>query len=192
MTAIDQFHAELTQEVRSTAESEESPQSLAQAFTEYAANLLLEAGEANDPRIAVLAKPGLNCSGMDWDEERSRLTVFGTLFRSTEGIASLTKAELQPLLAGMSGFTSHSSMNLDQYVDESSDLHDVVLEVKNLWPAVESIRLVVFSNLRLRTEVPSVGDIREKPVAVEVWDLERIHKIDSSGQAQEPVYIKLF
>jgi hypothetical protein len=189
MTTIEQFHAELTQEVRSTAENEDSPQSLAQAFTEYAANLLLEAGEANDPRIAVLSKPGLICSGMDWDEERSRLTVFGTLFRSTDGISSLTKADLQPLLTGMSGFTSHSSMNLDQYVDESSDLHDVVSEIKTLWPAVESIRLMVLSNLRLRTEIPAFGDIRDRPVAVEVWDLERIHKIDSSGDPQEPVYI---
>lgn len=137
MTDINQFHAELTQEIRSAAENEESPQSLAQAFTEYAANLLLEAGEVNDPRIAIIDKPGLICSGMDWDEERSRLTVFGTLFRSSDKISSLTKADLQPLLSGLSGFTSHSSMNLDHYVDESSDLHDVVSEIKTLWPSVE-------------------------------------------------------
>ncbi|NQD88849.1 AIPR family protein [Paenarthrobacter sp. CM16] len=191
MSNLSTFHADLLQFVRIEAELEGSPETLAHGFTQLVMNLLIEAGEAVDPVGALYGLPKMHTSGYDWDEERGLLTVFGTEFSALPEVASLTKTELTPVLKRMVEFSSRSATDLEDQIDESTVLHDVVSTIKSVWSTVRRVRLVVLTNYRLRTPVPDVEPIRGRPTVVEVWDIERIQKLMASGNAQEPVSVEL-
>lgn len=191
MNQLSLFHADLLQSVRMAAEEEGNPETLAHGFTQYVMDLLTEGGEAADPVAAMYGLPKMQTSGYDWEEERGLLSVFGTEFSALPDIASLTKAELTPVLKRITEFATRASMDLDSKIDESTVLHDVVAEIKSVWHKVRRLRLVVLSNSRLRTAVPVVEPVRDKDTIVEIWDIERIQKLAASGNAQEPVSVDL-
>ena len=191
MNQLATFHEDLLQSVRMSAEEEGNAETLAHGFTQYVVDLLTQAGEAADPVVAMYGLPKLHTSGYDWEEERGLLSVFGTHFSALPDIASLTKAELIPVLKRITEFTVRASMDLDSKIDESTVLHDVVSEIKSVWPRVRRLRLIVLTNSRLRTAVPVIDPVRDKETIVEVWDVERIQKLAASGNAQEPVSVDL-
>lgn len=189
MNELSLFHADLLQSVRTEAEEEGNPETLAHGFTQFVMDLLTEAGEAADPVAAMYGLPKMHTSGYDWEEERALLTVFGTEFSALPDIASLTKAELGPLLRRIAEFASRASTDLDAKIDESTVLHDVVTEVKSVWSKVRRIRIAVLTNSRLGTAIPELEPIRGKETIIEVWDIERIQKLAASGNAHEPVSV---
>lgn len=191
MNQLAAFHEDLLQSVRLAAEEEGNAETLAHGFTQYVTDLLNEAGEATDPVVAMYGLPKMHTSGYDWEEERGLLSVFGTHFSALPEVTSLTKAELTPLIKRLVEFTTRASMDLASKVDESTVLHDVVTEIKTIWPKVRRLRLIILSNSRLRTTLPSVDPVRDKETIVEIWDVERIQKLAASGNAQEPVSVNL-
>lgn len=187
---LSTYHAELNQKVRLEAEESETVESLSHAFTSYAMDLLLDAGEASDPLSALYSVGKMHTSGMDWEAERGLLTIYGTDYGALLDVQSLTKAELGPVLKRMREFTVNASLDLASKIDESSQLHDLVLQIEGVWPSVQRIRFVVLTNSVLKTQVPAVEAVRDIEAYVDVWDLDRLHKLASSGRASEPVTVE--
>lgn len=191
MSSHIDYNRNLQQEIRFAAEDENSPDSMVHAFTEYATDLLTDAGEISNAVIGLLVKPKMRCSAMDWDEERSILSVFTSDFSSMPEIVSYTKSDLTPAVNGLANFILNASQDLAKYVDESQPIHDVILGISECWRRAKQLRFVVLTNKLLKTQIVPVDPIDGKQVVLEIWDLARIQKLDSSGNPQEPVNVEL-
>lgn len=190
MSQIEEYYVNLQQDIRFSAENEESPESMSHAFTEYVTDLLADAGEINNAIIGLLVKPKIECSAVDWDDEREILTVFTTKYSNLPDISTFTKVDLSPTISALSNFVVHASQDLSKHIDESQPVHDVILEIKEFASKASKIRLVVLTNRMLKTQIPKIQPIFGKETYLEIWDLDRVHKLDSSGNPQEPVSIE--
>jgi hypothetical protein len=186
---VDDFRTDLQQRVRLAAETEGAESSLTSAFVGHVFGLLIEAGELQDPRIceAEYESPRMQVNGYDWDDERALLTLVVSDYSPNLESRSLTKAELNPLLQKVERFALAAANDLHTRVEESTDAFDAALFIQDVWAEVRAVRFLVLSNSVLKTGVPDWSDLGNKAAIVEVWDVERIAKLELSGRVQEPV-----
>jgi hypothetical protein len=190
---IEEFRIDLQQRVRLAAESEGAESTLAGAFVSHCFELLLEAGELQDPRIceATFETPKMQINGYNWDDEREVLTLVVADYSADLAPRSMTKADLVPMLTRVERFAIAATGDLAARLEESTDAFDAVLFIKDIWPQIVAVRILVLSNSVLNTAVPSWGMVGGKPTSVVVWDLARIAKLEGSGRAQEPVDVTI-
>lgn len=188
---LELFQTDLQQAVRLDAGSEGEEQTLVESFTEYVMGSLIDAGEAADPLFseAHLENPKIQISAVDWDEERNTLTVFTSKYSAEPTISTLTKADLSPLIARAERFIEAVPKGLKNGIEESLPLYEAISFVEEVWPQIAQIRIVVLTNLILKTAVPKPDELVGHEVRFDVWDLERFERLFSSGRSQEPVDI---
>ncbi|GGK90143.1 hypothetical protein GCM10007382_07730 [Salinibacterium xinjiangense] len=188
---LDLFQVELQQLVRITADAEGEESSLASAFTKTALDILIDAGEANDPRVteAVFESSRMQISAFDWDEERALLTFYVAHFTSKDEVPTLTKADLSRLFARLNRFAAACVKGLYRQIEESTDVFDTAQFVFDVWTHARAIRFVVLTNSLLRTTPPAPEEFEGHPARYEVWDLERLERLIGSGKTQEPVEV---
>lgn len=191
MTTREQFNTDLVQQIRIAASDEAHPLSLPESFTEMVLELLTEAGSFSNPRSASYSVSKMAVSAIDWDEERKQLSVIVSDFSALPTFESLTKAVLSPLLKKLTEFTKRASADLHLSVDPSLEVHDLVTEIRSVWNDVSRIRYVVISNKMLKTTIPMVEDTLGIPSDLEIWDIDRLHKLASSGHIHEAIDLKL-
>ncbi len=61
--------------------------------------------------------------------------------------------------------------------------------IDEVWPKVGELRLTVLTNAALRTAPPEATEHEGRTVHHTVWDLDRLHKLHTSGRTQEPISI---
>lgn len=186
---LEQYLEDLQQEVVLLASEEGAETTLAEAFTAIALEMLVEAGELDTPLAAFYESRGSRASAYEISENREHLYVLLTDYRASPGVEPLNKADLTTHLKRLTGFTEAASAKLWQQLEESSDAWDMARTISDLWEDVGEVRLVVVTNAELRTSIPSHGDIEGRPVQVTVWDLDRFHKLVTSGKTQEAIDI---
>ena len=76
--SIEQFHKDLRQSILLTASGEGIEQTLASAFTGYMLEVLTDAGEVENPQLAVYEGRGARASGFEVSEDGSTLHLFLT------------------------------------------------------------------------------------------------------------------
>jgi hypothetical protein len=117
------------------------------------------------------------------------LTLFATKYSPEEGISGITKADLTPVLTRVERFLSASIEQLHAQLEESSDVYDVAREICDAWSSVRSVRIVLLTNSQLRTAVPSPKSASGKELAFDVWDIDRLERLMTSGRVQEPLNV---
>lgn len=186
---LDQYLQDLQQEVALLASEEGAETTLTEAFTAIALEMLVEAGELDTPLAAVHESRGSRASAYEISETRDHLYVLLTDYRGSPGVEPLNKADLTAHLKRLAGFTETASTTLWQQLEESSDAWDMARTISDLWDDIAEVRFIVVTNAELRTTIPPHAEIKGRPVQVTVWDLDRFHKLTSSGKAQEAINI---
>lgn len=186
---LDQYLQDLQQEVALLAGEEGAEKTLTEAFTEVALEMLVEAGELDTPISAVHESRGSRASAYEISESRDHLYVVLTDYRGAPEIESLNKTDLTTHLKRLAGFVEAASGQLWQQLEESSDAWDMARTISDLWTEIVEIRFIVVTNAELRTSIPPQPGLKGRRVQVAVWDLDRFHKLTTSGKAQEAIDI---
>lgn len=189
MTKIEAFQTELQQFVRTDAGLEGEEASLASTFTDFVLEQLVESGDISNPISSeVLSDSGrYQAAAIDWDSERLVLTFFVTSYAAQPGISSMTKAELTPHFSRIQRFASACRDGLFHDLDQSTEVYDAARFIYDIWSLATTLRFVLLTNAALRTSLPTSSELDGKKAKFEVWDLDRIERLVSSGKAQEPL-----
>lgn len=155
------------------------------------ADVLTDAGEIDGATIASYQASGARASGFSLSEDESTLWLFLTDYRGNLNVEGLTKSELEAHFRRMSVFLERARDGLWQKLEESSASWDMAHRLVEVWPRIGDIRLVVLTNAVLRTPIPKKSTLDHRPVHHVVWDLSRLHKLDTSGRVQEPISINI-
>lgn len=190
-TTLDPFNRDLQQAVLLEASTEGRELTVDLAFTGHVLDVLVDAGEVDDAEVAAYNARGARVSAFEVNDEQGTLHLLVSDYRSGEEVQSLGKAELETHFRRMSSFLEQAVDGLWRQLEESSAAWDMAHRIHSAWADVAELRYTVLTNAELRTAIPAPANLLGRPAHFAVWDLARLHKLDSSGRAQEPIDIEV-
>jgi len=161
-----------------------------EVFTRWAIDLLEEKGDvAGGEPCACMAPRVGKVSGYWLDRDMGRLTVFVSKFAGTNDPPRMPAADVATLINGAIRFVSKCRMNWHRSLEESSEGFAFGETISTIDFKKTTTNVVVLTDHRS----PKLPDfelkIDGKDVTWTVWDLERFHRLLTSGREREEITI---
>lgn len=188
---LPEYAERLLQETIAAAAVEAEGAFRAEVFTRLAAERLVAAGEFSDAEICFHSAKGIEVSGWSLDDEEDVLHLFVTDYRGEAPPPSLTATAIAQSFRRLRAFFERSLGGYGDRLEESSAVFELADVIRHRGPALQSVRLYLFSDAAARK--PEVADAEVNGVRVthHVWDIERLHRLDTSGLEREPIEVDL-
>lgn len=161
-----------------------------EVFTRWAMDLLEEKGDipGGEPCACVANRVG-KVSGYWLDRDMGRLTVFVSKFAGLNEPPRMPATDAAALINGAIRFVSKCRMNWHRSQEESSEgfaFGEVIstVDFKNT-----STNVIVLTDHRCPKPPDLKPSIDGKNVAWSVWDLDRFHRLLTSGREREEITI---
>ncbi len=181
------FHRDLIQDALATAEANNTTS--LDAFTTRVTEHLTDAGELTDAVSCYHASRGIEVSGYAHDPDSGRLDLLTTDFRQDPTPGSLTRTDLEAAIRRLRTFAGRCRGDYVHDIDESLPAHDMALDVADALRTAGSVRLLMLTNATSRTRTLDVELPDGPPASCHVWDLQRLHRLLTSGNLQEPIEV---
>jgi len=191
--SIDEFYSDFRQEVIGRANASENFSKA--AFLEYLFPKLEEQGypafEQSDFR-KKLRKEGFLAIDAWANDSEGRLFLAYADFRQTENIASMSENEMIENFARLERFfLTCRKKDFVQGLEEASSCKPLAQLIFEKQAEIKSVSLLIFSNAKLSNRIKAMKDRTAEGFRFmrEVWDLERLWQMETSGYEREAIVI---
>lgn len=197
---LEDYAAELRHELVSRANDAEDGAMLAEAFTEYAMDAMTDTGDWPESQLCYHKQKGIEVSGWGWDPESGTINLAVTRFAGLGSVDRLPKPDAVASLRRLRVFLERSISGLHEQLEESSPAFDLAYKIHNAArSAVEaseagviaSARLFLLTDMVTSLEGEPADPVGEIPTTLHVWDLARLHRLESSGRTRERIDIDI-
>ena len=190
-TALEQFAEDLRQEILAEANVSDEGAMLPEAFTDLTTTAMTETGDWPDATPCYHYQRGAEVSAWGWDADTGTLNLAVTRFAGTSRVERLSKGEAAASLRRLRKFLELASGDLHLQLEESSPAFDAAYRISRSISSIKRVRLYLLTD-----QVTSLDSIDEPPfagaeVSQHVWDLERLHRLFSSGREREQIDVDL-
>lgn len=188
---IDDFSAELRNEVLSLANQTEGGLMLPEAFTEHAMDAMTETGDWPESYLCSFHQTGSEISGWGWDAESGTMNMAVTAFAGHGDVTRLPKAEADAKLRRLRRFFEQSLKGAYEELEESSPAFDLAHRIWSSPEAIAKVRLFLLTD-QITANTGGEGEtINGIATSTHVWDLGRLYRLHSSGRARERIDINI-
>lgn len=187
-TSLDSYAEDLVQEV--IAWSEANSTSTHDAFVEQVLSSLERAGHIADWSIGYYRSRGIEISGYGLNDDLGTLDLFTAQFRQQPLLTKIGKGDLTGLAKRAAGFAAKAKEGFATQLDKATEAHDAAQAVAEALKTATGVRVFILTNdvstVRTIGSITGLGDL---PIAVEIWDVQRLHRLETSGQLHEPIAV---
>jgi hypothetical protein len=138
------------------------------------------------------SQKGLALDAWAFDPSLARLTLFVTDFRDGEALETLTQTEVAESFKRLERLvqTCHNE-DFVKSLDESMPVAELAWFILEKHHKVKQLVLVVLSNAKLSSRVTKLSQsvLLGLKTSREVWDFERIYRIETSGRGREDIEV---
>lgn len=191
-TTIEQFAENLRQEVVTNSELEGAETFADEAFVRVATGYLADAGELAEIAVCHLHDGNRQVHAYNLDEEQGILDLVIAIHRNQVPPPTVDRATVKSAFGRLSKFVASV---FDGYSpeEEASPAFDMCQVISTRKEELTQIRMFLITDgLTTRSvEDLSVLPIGNVQVSLHIWDVERLHKCATSGQAREEIVIDL-
>ncbi|ASW54749.1 AIPR family protein [Plantactinospora sp. KBS50] len=184
---LPEYAQDLVADVLATAEAENA--TAPDTFTRRVLDELEQAGEIENTFTAYHRAHGLEVNGYGNNESLGTLDLFITHFSLKPDEDRLPRAHVETLFKRLTTFVRRCRDGLARDIDESSDVHDMCIAVEKALPDAPRIRLFLLTDVVSAVSALPPGELDGLTVTHEVWDLNRLHRLASSGTLSEPIVV---
>ncbi|MFP7754563.1 AIPR family protein [Thermodesulfobacteriota bacterium B35] len=188
--SYEEFFNDFMQDIyaRSKAESDFSEV----IFTERVCDFLVDQAVLENYTATSYKKKtrGIKIDAYDYSDETDALTLIVTDFRHQP--SSLTKTDIQSGFRRVIKFFEKSlECSFYKSLDESDPGYSLARDINVYSRKIRKVHFVLLSNARLSKSVEGMPQqlIMGFPCSFDVWDLERIQRIEESGKAREDIIL---
>lgn len=190
---LEQYAQGLHQEVAATAEVDRC--SMLEAFVAVTTQRLVESGDVDEPQTSLHKKTGIEVAAWAHDPETGRLQLFVAAWHGNPADApALTTTDVKKALRRLVTFAERCTTGYSTKLEETDPVWEVADLIARDRKTFSAVHLIVLSDRpagsRLEVET-SHHDVLGHKASVQVWDLERFHRLDTSGLEREPITVLL-
>lgn len=191
MSDLESFHEALGQEVILEADIEGSEGMRSEAFTRLVIDTLIEAGELENAVPCYFRSRGVEVHGYGIDDGDT-LNLISTIYVGGTEVTTLGKSEVNAAAKRLVGFWRrclNQDRPLHDELEESSEAFDMALHISSSIDQIERMRVFVLTDCSTRVEKLELPDDLGLELRSGVWSIDRLFRLDSSGQAREPIAV---
>jgi hypothetical protein len=191
---IYQFYNNFSQEVIYRAELEEEESMREWTFTTLMIDYLQDVGEAED---------GINCNHFNKrygtklnayyvNDEGSSVDIFVSIFKTEKEPVTVIRTDAEAALERARRFLVRSLSN--KYyteLDEANNDYDLAHYLAHYSDYIENVRIILLTNGVIKSFDIQNIDINGISVNFQVWDIERLFRLLSSGKRREEIIVDL-
>ncbi|MFN9489162.1 MAG: AIPR family protein [Betaproteobacteria bacterium] len=202
---INEFHEQLQSDVIAnsqgdgTAEGKSSRGEFREnSFTYLVCEELSAVGVLESPSICH-AEGGsgsfeYKVNGYGIPDEDSRLDLFVTLYFSDVAVQRLNSADIDKAYRRLVRFLNAAmTPKFQDTLEPGSEFAAMVSEIHDRREEFDRVQLILLTNavVSTRKESERKESLKDLRLSYVIWDLERLRRLRSSGQAQEPISVDL-
>jgi hypothetical protein len=183
-------HNDIRQQIQLRASVSDDGTLREEVFTRWAIDLLEEKGEVGGGECCAYSAPRVGkVSGYWMDPDMGRLIVFVSRYSGVAEPPRMPAADIGALVNGALRFIAKCRMGWHRGLEESSEGFAFGEMIGSLDFARLSARIVILTD-HLCPKIPDVQPrIDGEDVALSVWDLQRFHRLLTSGVEREQITI---
>ena len=196
MEHLLEFNRDLIEELRAEAASTELP--LEDLAFERLCSTLEAEGEIETSDRCAFAGPASGKSlrvdghGGDPREGDGVLSVIVCEFFDTDQPPTLNAADAKKLFGHLINFVAaarRSEFRADLHIDTPA--YGTATMISEAWSSISKVKLILVTNgiYSARTDAVLAGKIGEIPVTYNIWDLSRLHRVETTG-SKEKITVK--
>lgn len=183
------YARDLQQAVLLEADVEGAEQMRPEVFTQHLIDILVDAGELEDAVPCHLRDRGIHVHGYGIDDEDT-LNLLATLYDGGVPPPSVPPADVNTAARRLLGLWERCrDQPYHERLEESSEAYDMAMHIHQNAATIKRLRLFILTDGRSSAERLVVQDADGIEVRRSVWDLERLHRLETSGQPREPIQI---
>jgi hypothetical protein len=190
------YYQSLTQDIRATQLSEEDGGNSEQIFTQIAINNLADAGETENASLAfdkkaIGTRNQHQVNAYAISDNYENLDLFITVFKGTDEISPVSKAEIETAQKRVSNFFNKCiSKEYVNEIEESSEIFQLANTLANYQEIKENlvrVNAIILSDGEYKGEFPKNDKISNYNVFYRVIDIHFLYKI--SEESRVPIEI---
>ena len=184
---LTDYARDLQQALLLEADVEGSEQMLSEVFTRHLIDILVEAGELEDAVPCHLRDRGIEVHGYGIDDEDT-LNLIGTIYRGDVPPVSVAPGDVNTAARRLLGLWERCrEQPFHERLEESSEAYDMALHIHQSRGAIRRVRLFIVSDGRTSADKLTLDHTDGIEVRRSVWDIERLQRLETSGQPREPI-----
>lgn len=135
---------------------------------------------------------GIRIDAWDFNDETDVLNLLVTDFRFTADMEILSSTDVTKLFKRvMKFFTESLDIKFHSALEESTPGFELARTIYEKSLSISKIHFFILSNTQLseRVEVLPKNKIKGYPCTYDIWDISRLHRIESSENVREDVFV---
>ena len=157
-------------------------------FFEKALEFLEEEGISTDYKYTPFKKTGIKVDGYEYIEDREILNLFTVEYANENEITSLTKTDLDAIVARtVRFFEKNIEKPLFKELEETSEAYDISYFIYLNREKFKNVNIILLTNKKISKtlkEIPK-STLESYNINIDIWDVERFYQIESSKKHKE-------
>lgn len=189
---FEQFAEHFHQDISAHSRDTETEAFAEEEFTDLLLGYLADAGEIDDHEICSHQARGIKVNGYSFSNNNEALDLFVSLYTGEYPPIRVSRTDLQIQLKRLRTFFDRALNRNYTSLEESSPAFDLADRIHQLRGKLTIVRLFVLTDGV--TNIDTIEDDITGPIRIShhIWDIQRLHRLASSGIHTEPIEIDLF
>ena len=188
---LSRFYEDLSQEIINKAAIDETEDFRENIFTQVYIDYLCEAAEIEDGNVCFHEGRGVKVNGYSISEDETSIVLFVSIYRNSPSVFSVTPTEASAMIARAKQFYLKSLKKYQTEIEEAYSAFDLARSIYEYGDRITEVRILLLTNGTIRSTVLQPEEAEGVTFYPSVWDLERIYRVSTSGNAREKIEFSL-
>ena len=188
---LNKFYNDLSQEIINKADIDEITEFRENIFTQIYIDYLCEAAEIEDGNVCFHEGRGVKVNGYSISEDESSIVLFVSIYKNSPKLFTVPPSEAVAMINRAKQFYLKALKNYQVDIEEAYGAFDLARSIYEYRDKIAEVKIILMTNGTVRSTKLEADEINGITFVPTIWDLERIYRVSTSGNAREKIEIDL-
>ena len=185
------FYEDLGQEIINKAAIDETEDFRENIFTQIYIDYLCEAAEIEDGNVCFHEGRGVKVNGYSIAEDESNIVLFVSIYKNNPNLYTVAPSEAIAMINRAKQFYLKSLNNYQMDIEEAYGAFDLARSIYEYKGKISEVKIILMTNGTIRSTILEAEEVDGITFVPTIWDLERIYRVSTSGNAREKIEFSL-
>lgn len=185
------FYEDLGQEIINKAAIDETEDFRENIFTQIYIDYLCEAAEIEDGNVCFHEGRGVKVNGYSIAEDESNIVLFVSIYKNSPKLYTVAPSEAIAMINRAKQFYLKSLNNYQTDIEEAYGAFDLARSIFEYKGKISEVKIILMTNGTIRSTILEAEEVDGITFVPTIWDLERIYRVSTSGNAREKIEFNL-